>query len=103
MTAIIGKCNPTNISHIKIYFIMIHLENDYEQLKIANDITLSDQTKKIIGCIAYVGDTLGIATDYAYDTYKEDIDDLIKGFTEAWNAYNVKLNELLAYVISQQL
>ncbi len=82
---------------------MIHLENDYEQLKIANDITLSDQTKKIIGCIASVGDTLGIATDYAYDTYKEDIDDLIKGFTEAWNAYNVKLNELLAYVISQQL
>lgn len=82
---------------------MKHLENDYEQLKVANDITISDQTKKIIGCIASVGDTLGIATDYASDAYDKDIDDLVKGFSDAWFAYDRKLNELLAYVISQQL
>lgn len=82
---------------------MTYLENDYEQLRIANDITLSDQTKKIIGCIASVGDTLSIATEYAYGIYSKDIDDLVKGFTDAWFAYDQKLHELLTQVIDQQL
>lgn len=82
---------------------MEKVENDYKLLPNVNNITLSDDTRKIMACLAAIDDTYNIATDYAYDTYKEDIDDLIKGFTEAWNAYNVKLNELLAYVINQQL
>ncbi len=83
---------------------MEKVENDYKLLPNVNNITLSDDTRKIMACLAAIGDTFNIATAYVSKEYiNSDVDDIIKGFSDAFVAYNGKIEELLSHVIMQKM
>lgn len=83
---------------------MEKVENDYKLLPNVNNITLSDDTRKIMACLAAMSDILNIATDYVSEHYiHQEIDDIIKDFYTAFSAFNKKIEQLLLLSLTQAM
>lgn len=83
---------------------MEKVENDYKLLPNVNNITLSDDTRKIMACLAAMSDILNIATDYISEHYiRQDINDIIEGFYTAFSAFNDKIEQLLLLSLTQAM
>lgn len=63
---------------------MEKVENDYKLLPNVNNITLSDDTRKIMTCLAAIDDTYNIATDINRKYYVNEMDEHIADFSKAF-------------------
>lgn len=82
---------------------MEKIEKEYKLIPAIDNITISDDTRKILSCLAAMGDIYNIATEYIDKNYSVDVDKIIEGFSDAFTAYNHKIEALLAYIITQTL
>ena len=83
---------------------MEKVENGYKLLSNVNNITLSDDTGKIMACLAAMSDILNIATGYISEHYiRQDINDIIEDFYTAFSAFNDKIEQLLFLSLTQAM
>ncbi len=82
---------------------MEKVENDYKLLPNVNNITLSDDTRKIMACLAAIDDTYNIATDINRKYYVNEVDEHIADFSKAFFAYCEKMEQFLSLLITQTL
>ena len=64
---------------------MEKVENGYKLLSNVNNITLSDDTRKIMACLAAIDDTYNIATDINRKYYVNEVDEHIADFSKAFS------------------
>lgn len=82
---------------------MEKVEKDYKLLANINNITLSDDTRKIIACLASLDDTYNIITDINDKYYSDEVDNRIADFTKTFIAYSEKIENFLLRMITGTL
>lgn len=83
---------------------MEKVENGYKLLSNVNNITLSDDTRKIMACLAAMSDILNITTSYISGQYTHtDINEIIENFIDSFYDFNNKIEQLLLLSLIQTM